>query len=176
MEFAVSKRRLGALIVVAVASLMAFLGVRLLNARVRPAHKLGAAEGRLAACPDRPNCVSTQADSEEQRIDPLVLKGERKTELQRLLSLVSEMPGSRSVSVRDDYLHFEFRSRWLGFVDDVEFFVDPGGQAIQFRSASRVGHSDLGVNRSRMEDIRRRFQQTSTNSQPAAEPPERATQ
>jgi uncharacterized protein (DUF1499 family) len=60
----------------------------------------------------------------------------------------------------------EFRSLMLGFVDDVEFMVDEPQQLIHFRSASRVGYSDLGVNRQRMEEIRRRYAAISINPQP----------
>ena len=67
------------------------------------------------------------------------------------------MPRVTIVSERADYLHVEFRSALFRFVDDVEFFVVPSEQAIHFRSASRVGHGDLGVNRRRMELIRQRF-------------------
>jgi uncharacterized protein (DUF1499 family) len=67
------------------------------------------------------------------------------------------MPRSRLVSSRDGYLHAEFRSRLLGFVDDVEFSIDEAEQLIHFRSASRVGYSDLGVNRKRMEEFLRRY-------------------
>jgi len=56
------------------------------------------------------------------------------------------------------YWHIEFRSRVFGFVDDVEFLFDATARLIHVRSASRVGHSDLGVNRARVEKIRVRFQ------------------
>ena len=159
-----AKRRQAALIIVAVAPIAAFLGLRCLISLARPAHQLGVTEGRLDSCPDRPNCVSTQAAAEQHLIDPLPLEGSAEEAMQRLQSVVSAMPRSRIVVAEDDYLHVEFRSRWLGFADDVEFLVDQAEQAIHFRSASRLGHSDLGVNRKRMEDIRRRFQQASTTN------------
>jgi uncharacterized protein (DUF1499 family) len=64
------------------------------------------------------------------------------------------MPGAQVVAQRDDYLYVQFSTRWLGFVDDAEFWADPATQAIQLRSASRLGASDLGVNRARIERIR----------------------
>ena len=71
-----------------------------------------------------------------------------------LASVVKANPRSRIVTQADHYLHAEFRSRILGFVDDVEFLVDETNSVIQFRSASRVGYSDLGVNRRRMNELR----------------------
>ena len=71
-----------------------------------------------------------------------------------LASVVKANPRSRIVTQSDHYLHAEFRSRILGFVDDVEFLVDENNSVIQFRSASRVGYSDLGVNRRRMNELR----------------------
>ena len=63
----------------------------------------------------------------------------------------------KTVTVEDNYLHFEFRSAFFGFVDDVEFLIDPEDHIIHFRSASRAGYSDLGVNRRRMEQLRKAF-------------------
>ena len=77
--------------------------------------------------------------------------------MQRIKDLVAEMPRSKIVTVEASYLHVEFRSAFFRFVDDVEFLIDTEDQVIHFRSASRVGYSDLGVNRRRMERIREAF-------------------
>ena len=70
--------------------------------------------------------------------------------------MLIEMPGSQVVTETDDFVHVEFTSRMMRFVDDVEFYFNEPGR-ISFRSASRLGYSDLGVNRERMEKIRNRF-------------------
>jgi len=72
----------------------------------------------------------------------------------RLKSIVSQLPRTKLVEETEGYLHFEFTSFLLRFVDDVEFVFDEGAKLVQFRSASRTGYSDLGVNRRRMEEIR----------------------
>ena len=69
----------------------------------------------------------------------------------------SAMPRSKIVTADDRYMHVEVASRLFRFVDDVEFLIEPDAKTIQFRSASRVGRSDLGVNRQRMEEIRQTF-------------------
>jgi uncharacterized protein (DUF1499 family) len=88
---------------------------------------------------------------------PWPFTGEASEVFDRLRSVVAAQPGARLAAERDNYLHFEFTTRWLGFVDDVEFLLDPQAGSIHFRSASRLGYSDLGVNRRRMEAIRQAF-------------------
>jgi uncharacterized protein (DUF1499 family) len=67
------------------------------------------------------------------------------------------MPRATIVTAEPEYIYAEFRSRLLSFVDDVEFYLDDSAKLIHFRSASRLGRGDLGVNRQRMEEIRQRF-------------------
>ncbi|NJN83040.1 MAG: DUF1499 domain-containing protein [Caldilineaceae bacterium] len=118
-----------------------------------------AAESRLAPCPATPNCVSSQStpDDEEHWIAPLTFAGSLEDARSRILAVVAEMPRHKIVVAEDDYLHIEFRSRIFRFVDDVEFLFDGESKLIQLRSAARLGKSDLGVNRKRMEEIRRAF-------------------
>ena len=118
---------------------------------------LGVTNGRLADCPSSPNCVSTQAGVVEHRMEPIPFTGSSDEAMQRIKTLVAEMPRTKIVTVADNYLHVEFRSAFFRFVDDVEFLVGSETQIIHFRSASRVGHSDFGVNRDRMEQIRKAF-------------------
>ena len=113
----------------------------------------GGAAGRLKSCPSSPNCVSTQATVPGQQMAPLPYRGDRIRSRQLILSIVGAMPRTTIVSQTDDYIHVEFRSRLFGFVDDVEFLFDDEGAVIHFRSASRSGYSDMGVNRKRMEGI-----------------------
>jgi uncharacterized protein (DUF1499 family) len=106
-------------------------------------------DGRLAPCRRSPNCVSSQADPSdgEHYIAPL------RASLQDVRRAVESLPRTRIVLAHPDYLYAEFRSRLLRFVDDVEFFFD--GAAVQVRSASRLGRRDFGVNRARIEKLRR---------------------
>lgn len=118
----------------------------------RPA-TLGVRGDRLAPCPDLPNCVSTQADRKHQRMDAIPLTIDAAEAMLALKRVVSAMPRTQIITADDRYLHVEFTSGLFRFVDDVEFFVDHEQRAIHFRSASRAGHSDLGVNRKRMQAI-----------------------
>lgn len=84
---------------------------------------------------------------------PLPYRVDRETSRRLVLAIVRAMPRTTVVTEEDLYLHVEFRSRVFGFVDDVEFGFDDGDALIHFRSASRTGYSDLGVNRKRMTAI-----------------------
>lgn len=84
---------------------------------------------------------------------PLPYRGDRAASRRLILSVVNAMPRTTLVAEGEHYLHFEFRSRVFRFVDDVEFVFDDEAAQIQFRSASRIGYSDFGVNRSRMTAI-----------------------
>jgi uncharacterized protein (DUF1499 family) len=119
----------------------------------------GLNESRLAPCPASPNCVSSLASTESQRVEALRYSGDAAQAQSRLLNVLKGMESVRIVHLEEDYIHAEFRSALLGFVDDVEFLFDPPG-AIQMRSASRIGYSDFGVNRQRVAAIRARFAAT----------------
>ena len=119
---------------------------------------LGVRGGRLAPCPPSPNCVSTQAEDAEHRMEPIAYKGSPQSALEAIKAALGEMPRVRVVAQSEDYLHAEATSLVFRFVDDVEFYFDSENGLIHFRSASRVGHSDLGANRSRMERFRAAFE------------------
>lgn len=120
---------------------------------------LGVFAGQLRECPDTPNCVSTTAKAESQLMAPLKYRGTERQAMERLLSVIREMPRSKVINQSDNYLYVEFSSLIFRYVDDVEFLVDAENRKIDFRSASRVGYSDLGANRKRMEKISERFLQ-----------------
>jgi uncharacterized protein (DUF1499 family) len=119
----------------------------------RPAD-LGPSGGRLAPCPGSPNCVSSQADDGAHRVAPLTFAGEPAEAWARLRAVLGGMPRTRVVTATETYLHAECASRVFRFVDDVEFLLDRDARVIHVRSGSRAGHSDLGVNRRRVEAIR----------------------
>ncbi|VAX28727.1 hypothetical protein MNBD_NITROSPINAE05-681 [hydrothermal vent metagenome] len=119
--------------------------------------QLPATLGQFAPCPDSPNCVSTQATDDDHAIDPFPYSATKANAKKHLLEIIHSLPRARVVTDQQDYLHVEFTSRVWRFIDDVEFYLGVTDRAIHFRSASRVGRSDLGVNRKRMEAIRKRF-------------------
>ena len=118
---------------------------------------LGVRDGRLAPCPDTPNCVCSQAADDSHRIEPLAYDGTAEEAMVRLKAALATLPRTRVVTETRDYLHAECTSLLFRFVDDVEFLIDRERKVIHFRSASRVGHGDLGANRRRMETLRQAF-------------------
>lgn len=131
----------------------------------RPGH-LGVRDGRLAACPSTPNCVASQADDEVHRVAPLPFAGSPDEALARLAAIVRSLPRTTIVAQRDGYLQAEFTSLLFRFVDDVEFLADPAAGVIHVRSASRIGRSDMGVNRKRIELIRQHWNVSDTGTSP----------
>jgi len=120
---------------------------------VRPAN-IGTHDGKLAPCPSSPNCVSSQSSDDAHRIAPLTYSGRATDAMKKLTAIVQTFPRTSVITVSDSYLHAEFTSALFRFVDDVEFLVDNTAKVIHVRSASRMGYSDLGVNRKRIEQIR----------------------
>jgi uncharacterized protein (DUF1499 family) len=113
----------------------------------------------LKPCPSSPNCVSSLAEEDSNhRVPPLSWTGELTQAKGRLRQAVLAAGNATFVVEEDMYWYIEFRSRLFRFVDDVEFLFDLASKQIHVRSASRVGHSDLGVNRKRVEKIRALFQ------------------
>lgn len=119
--------------------------------------------GQFAECPDKPNCVSSKSLVSTHAIDPLIYQGSPVDARKRLLMLIKSLPRTKVVTERDNFIHVEFTSKIFRFVDDVEFYFEEPG-IIHFRSASRIGHSDLGVNRKRMEHIRQLFENNARES------------
>ncbi len=118
---------------------------------------LGARGGRLAPCPDTPNCVSSFADDAEHRVDPLPLAGEPAAALDRLRAILDAMPRTAVVEAGESYLRAEAASLIFGYVDDLEVLIDEDAGKIHLRSASRTGYSDLGVNRRRVRAVAEAF-------------------
>lgn len=123
----------------------------------RPAN-LGVRDGRLVPCPSSPNCVSSQAGDDRHRIEPLPFTGDPDAAFARLKRVLEARGDAAIIEQTGEYLRVELRTRF--FVDDVEFLLDRERRVIQVRSASRLGYSDLGKNRSRMEEIRSAFTRT----------------
>jgi uncharacterized protein (DUF1499 family) len=123
---------------------------------------LGVRNGRLKPPSPTPNSVSSQADLhagtgalvDDARIAPLAGGGDLAATMVRLRAAIEATPGARIVEARPDYIRATFTSRWLRFVDDAEFWAAEAEGVIHVRSASRLGESDFGVNRARIETLR----------------------
>jgi uncharacterized protein (DUF1499 family) len=117
---------------------------------------LGVINGTLAACPDSPNCVSSQTGNERHRIEPFATGDDPDASFRGLVEIVRHRPDATVIDSTDTYLRVELHTTL--FTDDAEFLLDRDRRLIQLRSASRLGYSDLGLNRRRIEEIRRQLQ------------------
>ena len=115
-------------------------------------NNLGVKDGKLAPCPGTPNCVNSQSDSPQSKIKPLPAVA-----IAALKKVIEGMEGAKIIEQTDNYLYAEFKTKLMGFVDDVEFYLDKNENVVHVRSASRLGKSDLGVNRQRIELIREKL-------------------
>jgi len=111
----------------------------------------------LKPCPNRPNCVSTQTDQKDKKRNPIAYSGSLTEAKAKLRSIVEEMKRTELITESENYLHYTFKTWPIPFTDDVEFLFDEEAKLIHFRSASRVGHSDLGVNGKRMAKVKAAF-------------------
>ena len=122
--------------------------------------KPGATDNRLSPCPSTPNCVSSLSEDKSHYVEPLTYMGTLEEAREKLISVIHSMKRTEIVTAEMNYIHATIKSALFRFVDDVEFSFDDQRKVIDVRSASRTGYSDLGVNRKRVEEIRRRFMDT----------------
>ena len=150
-----TQRWLFASVRLALTSILVILALRLVTLMTTPTPEVGLTEaGHLGPCPASPNCVATYGEHSDRRLAPLTFQGSSDEVMDKLERLIRDLPRTRVITRQPHYLHVEFQSWLFRFVDDVEFLVMPTEGVIHFRSASRVGYSDLGANRRRMEKIR----------------------
>lgn len=115
---------------------------------------LGVNNGHLAACPTSDNCVVSQDADSKHAIDPITYHVDRDQARETLLKVLTVVPRTSVLEQTGNYIHAISKSRIFKFTDDVEFYFPSDESLIHMRSASRIGESDLGVNRRRLEQIR----------------------
>ncbi len=127
-------------------------------------HGAGLVEGRLRPCPKSPNCVCSEEEAKSSHIAPIRFAGDPAAAWCALKDEVTAT-GGEIVTEQEAYLHATFRTRIFRFVDDLECRLDREAGVIHVRSASRLGWSDLGVNRRRVEALRERFSRRTGSGQ-----------
>jgi uncharacterized protein (DUF1499 family) len=125
---------------------------------VKSPANLGVRDGKLAPCPNSPNCVSTQSQDPRHQIDPIPYTTSPAEAKATLLHIIRSMERSKIITDDPTYVHAEFRTKGIGYVDDVELYFDQEAQVIHFRSSARLPYWDWGVNGKRMEGIRAAFE------------------
>jgi len=119
----------------------------------------GLLDGKLRPCPNSPNCVSSVADQSTKRMEPIIFSGTPEEAISRLKKLLASIDNAKIAEEDGGYIRAEFTTSLFGFIDDVEFLLDEKNRRIDFRSASRLGLSDLGTNRRRMKELKSRLEE-----------------
>ena len=126
--------------------------------------EVGIANGRLTPCPAKPNCVNSQIEDAKHFIEPIRMAATPPEARARILKILNDLKQAKIIAAESNYIRAEFTSKIFRFVDDVEFYFPETKSPeliIHVRSASRVGYSDFGVNRKRIEHIRSKLKAVS---------------
>lgn len=116
--------------------------------------ELGIQDGKLSPCPSMPNCVVSQGADQNHAIAPIAYTRSRDEAREVLTKVLGVVPRTEIVTQAENYIRVKSTSRIMGFVDDTEFYLPQNEPIIHVRAAARLGESDLGVNRRRLEQIR----------------------
>lgn len=116
--------------------------------------QLGIQGGQLAAVPESPNAVSTQTDDLGKKISPLPFKHDPESTMEAIIAAVKQYGGARIIKQDRDYLYVVFTTPLMRFHDDAEFYLDETNRLVHFRSSSRAGYSDMGLNRKRYDMLK----------------------
>ena len=138
--------------------LAAIVGFFVLGLMSQSGQANGLSAGRLTECPDKPNCVCSEYPSDASHYSPSIdfLQTLTSNPLSDLKNIVRAMGGNIQTE-QENYFAASFTSSIFRFVDDLEIRLDPDQKMIHLRSASRVGHSDRGVNRKRIEQLKNKY-------------------
>ncbi|MBP2640009.1 MAG: hypothetical protein H6Q66_960 [Firmicutes bacterium] len=117
---------------------------------------LGLKNGKLLELPASANAISSQTSDPGKRVEPFVFK-ENLEKTKETITKIAIAQGATLLKKEHSYFHFVYKAPIIPFRDDVEFFFDETTNLVHFRSASRVGYSDFGVNRDRYEKIKKMY-------------------
>jgi len=119
---------------------------------------LGVSDGKLKLISKKPNNVSTQTDVPKKKVNTLAFKNSSQLTMEALKKAVQEYGGGHIETETDDYLYVIFTTSLMKYRDDVEFWLDNTNNQVHYRSSSRAGYSDMGLNRTRYNKITELYQ------------------
>jgi uncharacterized protein (DUF1499 family) len=115
---------------------------------------LGVNNGKLVKMPNKPNAVSSQTDEKDKKVEALEFKGNLKDSKENIIKAIENYGDAKIIKNENDYIYAVFTTGKMKYHDDVEFYFDDREKLIHFRSASRIGYSDMGLNRERYNKLR----------------------
>ncbi|VAW56062.1 hypothetical protein MNBD_GAMMA07-2704 [hydrothermal vent metagenome] len=130
------------------------MSIFLLSCSGQKPKDLGIYNNTFSHCPVTPNCISSDATDKKHKIDFLKLNAEYKNNWQAIHNAVNTLSNTKIVTFNETYIHAECSSTVFGFVDDLQLHLRENGENIAIKSAARLGHSDFGVNKKRIEKLR----------------------
>jgi uncharacterized protein (DUF1499 family) len=145
------RKMLVSLLLVIICALIVLVTVSLVS---RKTPELGILNSKLHACPEKPNCLCSEYPGNHY-IEPIAIENDD-LDMSKYAKIISDMGGSLH-TVEENYLRATFTTPLMRFVDDFELRLDADNGLLHLRSASRVGRSDFGKNRQRIEEFKRRL-------------------
>lgn len=146
-----------ALIIIILIPVAFTLSFFLLGLKSRAGQTPGLTNGRLAECSSKPNCVCSEYEQDQKHYVNAIHYSQNDADtIETLQQIIGELGGKIQI-IESNYIAATFKSSVFGFVDDLEARLDADNHLIHLRSASRVGYSDRGVNRKRLDDLVKRF-------------------
>ena len=136
-----------------VLGILTFIIILMMGLNLKTPSSIGVVEGQLAALPDTPNAVSSQTNDLTKQVLPFPFKGDLAQTKAKILAIVKEMNGTTLITETNNYIHIVYETEVMKYRDDVEFYFDSENKVVHFRSASRIGYSDKGLNKQRYELI-----------------------
>lgn len=139
---------------------VAFIVLNIILAKMaKQPTNLGVQNGQLTPCPGSPNCVTTQSNHPSSKMEAIAYEGTLADNMTKLKNVIEQFSKTNIISEKENYLHVTFGTPIFNYIDDVEFYFDDANKLLHFRSASRIGYSDMGVNKKRMQKVTARFAQ-----------------
>ncbi|SGZ05618.1 Putative uncharacterized protein [Moritella viscosa] len=118
-----------------------------------PPDNLGVVNSKLAACPESPNCVSSDSLDESHYVPAFKLEASAELAWSEIKAYLQAQRNMEIMIETTDYIYVESTSSLMRFVDDFELHLRLKDGIIAVRSASRLGKSDFGVNKKRVDDL-----------------------
>ena len=117
------------------------------------APELGVVDGKLKPLSSKPNCVSSQAEDATKRVSALDMKNDLDSTRKAIFEAIESYGGAEIQTTTEDYIYVVFVTPTVKYRDDVEFWIDTQSRKVHFRSSSRAGYGDGGLNRSRYDAL-----------------------
>lgn len=120
-------------------------------------NKIGLENDKFFSCSHQSNCVNSMASASDKKhyVAPLIIEKTKKDILAFIIDHLKKWQRTKLMTQTDKYLHFEIKSAFFGFIDDLEIFWPKGDEYLHFKSSSRIGYTDFGVNRKRVEQLKK---------------------